>query len=354
VEDLLLKGETRPTPNLIPAILKVYKAILLYQAKAANHVRRSTFSRTSRDTVAADPWADDLKKIKDADTDCQTFVSLASTTKLSDELESIKEALFNLKMEPSVLEWLINGNHSEIETHHRIRREVGEQYQSCGAWFLRPKDGDDSYAVWRKLIRGQLSLQGSAGTGKTTLASMVVEDLVDDVSHPKLAYYYCKRNISSDVDDAMRSLLSQLAYSSEQMTTLAALKNFKENRRRRPDAEECVQLLRETMFEAGPTVILVDGWDECEKPNGLLKHLEELWEQSTDLKLFLSSRIESGVQSRFPQVATVTCDSDKNYDDIRFYIHAQLKNPDRRNPKVITEKLAEEMVNVLLRGADGM
>ena len=83
--------------------------------------------------------------------------------------------------------------------------------------------------------------------------------------------------------------LSQLAYSSEQMTLLPALKNFKGNRRRRPDAEECVQLLREAIFEAGPTVNLVDGWDECEKPNALLKHLEEVWDQSTELKLFLLS-----------------------------------------------------------------
>jgi hypothetical protein len=353
VEDLL-RGETKPPPELIPAILKVYKAILLYQAKAADHVRRSTFSRTLRDTVVADPWADDLKKIKDADTDCRTFVSLASTVKLSEELETIKEALFNLKLEPSVLEWLVNGHHSQIEFHHRIQREVGEQYQNCGAWFLRPKDRDSSYPTWKKSKRGELSLQGSAGTGKTTLASMVVEDLVNDVDHPKLAYYYCKRNISSGIDDTMRNLLSQLTYSSERMTTLATLKNFKDNLWRRPDAEECVQLLRKTIFEGGPTVILVDGWDECDRPNALLKHLEEVWEQSTELKLFLSSRVESEIQSRFPQAVVITCDSDKNYDDIRAYIQAQLKNPARRNPKVITEKLAEEMVNVLLRGAGGM
>jgi hypothetical protein len=93
VEDLLLKGKTRPSAELIPAILKVYKTILLYKARAACHVFSGTFSHTARDIVVADDWAEDLKKIKDADINCQTFVSLASTDMLSTKLESIKEAL---------------------------------------------------------------------------------------------------------------------------------------------------------------------------------------------------------------------------------------------------------------------
>ena len=210
MEDLLLKGKTKPSAEPIPAILKVYKTILLYQARAACHLFSGTFSRTARDIVATGPWAEDLQKIKDADINCQTFVSLASTDMLSRKLESIKEKLWGLKLEPSVLEWLVNGNHSQVEIHHRIRREVGEQYQNCGEWLLRPKDSVGSYPAWKNSDRGQLSLQGSAGTGITILASIVVEDLVNDASHTKLAYYYCKRNISSNMDAVLRSFSHNL------------------------------------------------------------------------------------------------------------------------------------------------
>ena len=145
--------------------MKVYKTILLYQARATCHVFSRTFSRTARDIVAADPWAEDLKKIKDSDINCQAFVSPASTDMLSAKLESIKETLWDLKLEPSVLEWLVNSNHFQVEIHHRIRREVGEQYQNCGEWLLHPKDSVGSYPAWKNSDRGQLSLQGSAGTG---------------------------------------------------------------------------------------------------------------------------------------------------------------------------------------------
>jgi hypothetical protein len=87
-----------------------------------------------------------------------------------------------VRLEIGAEEWLVNGNHFQVEIHHQIRREVGEQYQNCGEWLLRPKDSVGSYPAWKNSDRGQLSLQGSAGTGKTILASMVVEDLVNDAS----------------------------------------------------------------------------------------------------------------------------------------------------------------------------
>lgn len=354
VESLLSRGETQPSAELNSAIVKVYKAILLYQAMAACHVHQGTLSRAAKDILATNAWAENLQKIKDADTNCQTFVQTASTELLRKDINKVQEMLSDLKGEPDVLRWLIAGSQSQTEVHHKIRRAVGVDYENSGKWLLRPTNNESAYLTWKGSDRGQLSLQGSVGMGKTTLTSMVVEDLGNDASRPNLAYYYCKRDNPSSIDAVMRSILAQLVFSDARTTTIHALEDFRKNRERRPDADECVLLLREAVFTADATVILVDGWDESEKPNALLKYLNEVWNQSTRVKLFLSSRIESNIRNKLPRAVVVRYGLDDNSDDVRSYIKMQLKDPARRNPEVITERLAQDMVSVLLRGAGGM
>jgi hypothetical protein len=72
------------------------------------------------------------------------------------------------------------------------------------------------------------------------------------------------------------------------------------------------------------------------------------------LRIFFSSRIEDEVKFKFPDAAAIVCSKDTNDLDIRSYIRSALNNPDRRNPEVISETMAQDMIDKLTQNASGM
>jgi hypothetical protein len=50
----------------------------------------------------------------------------------------------------------------------------------------------------------------------------------------------------------------------------------------------------------------------------------------------------------------VQIDFGKTSEDIKEYIRKELQRKERRNPKLITDELAERMVNILTQRAQGM
>jgi hypothetical protein len=86
----------------------------------------------------------------------------------------------------------------------------------------------------------------------------------------------------------------------------------------------------------------------------LLRSLHQVWKGSNRLKIFLTSRLDVAVTEVFPKIKTIRSDFAKTADDIRDYIRKELQRKERRNAKVITEELAERMVNILTQRAQGM
>ena len=117
---------------------------------------------------------------------------------------------------------------------------------------------------------------------------------------------------------------------------------------------ECEELLVTLMKLRGKTAIVIDGLDECSEPMQLLRSLHQVWKGSNRLKIFLTSRLDVAVTEVFPKIKTIRSDFAKTADDIREYIRKELQWKERRNAKVITEELAERMVNILTQRAQGM
>jgi hypothetical protein len=346
------------TSDTFKAMLKVYKAILRYQAAAALYVTQNTARRLGRDFLTADKWQDRMKEIDDADKECKGFIDVESTKVLIEKFQQTIQEIKDLGVEPkekerlAVLDWLIDGDRRNAEHHYRIQKDVGPEYRKRGSWLLRPPREVEPYPVWKKSEHGILSLEGSVGTGKSTLASMVVHDLVNDKNPPKIAFHYCRKNISTDINEILRSLLYQLAYSTEETDTIAELTDYR-SRQKKPVTDDCVSLLADAIDEAGPAVIVLDGWEEAAKPSTLLWHLNEVWERSPTLKIFLSS-LEFDAESKFSDVVTVRCNKNTNKDDIRSYIDGEVENRRLRDRKFTTWGMAKEMTDILVSRADGM
>lgn len=108
------------------------------------------------------------------------------------------------------------------------------------------------------------------------------------------------------------------------------------------------------MVEHERTAIVIDGLDECEEEMQLLRSLYGIWRRYPNLQVFLTSRLHVDVLEVFPKITTVQSDFGKTSKDIKEYIRKELQRKDRRNAKVITDELAERMVEILTQRAQGM
>jgi Cdc6-like AAA superfamily ATPase len=155
-----------------------------------------------------------------------------------------------------------------------------------------------------------LLLHGIPGTGKTMLASRVVDLYLADVRTNALsfAYFYCKNASSEperrDPESILRTILHQLSLSSADATMSVRASVVTEYLRCKKEADfmgfeiarlrtnDCIHMIVEIAVR-DPLVIVVDAIDQIEsmKRGELLDAFKELVRESSSvIKIFITSR----------------------------------------------------------------
>jgi hypothetical protein len=427
-EDMFLDNDTSEWASYRKAILGLYEVVLEFEARAAHHFYRSTATRMISNIGTTVDWADLRAKIRNRDNECRAIQGLLSQKQISSKVDSrdekdrlIREEIFSklkslddglrtwrqkdedrhqyltqmiekwrVEMEVSkkdaISTWVENmvqdkqscleanakivawiSNVQVGEAHARVREKLGSQYWNTGQWFLSPLgDKPDPYKAWRESRQGQIWIQGSPGTGKSSLESLVIHDLIKNPASEFLAFY-CFRTVTDSSNTplaVLRSLVAQLACSNDGMDIVEEI----QLRYQRESAQfvtgaklsidESVDLLIELVNSRGSTAIVIDALDECSAPNRLLTQLRKVWNSTDGLKIFFTSRlyVEVTAPSAFPDAVIVRSGSgsDSTSEDINSFIRKELEHEGRRNVDVITEELAERMVKILTQRAQGM
>lgn len=192
------------------SIIKVYSSVLLFQVKAALHFHRQTMARTVSNIVKSVDWVDLLAKVRQNDADCVALTTVTGMTNVASGIGEINNSLVGLdrkwndmknigdvldklqkelekkqKTNQEIISWI-----SDIqvgEDHERVRAKLGVRYWNAGHWLLH----NSAFEIWRASPRGQFWLQGSVG--KTSLASIVINDLVKSGRNLNIAFFYCSR-----------------------------------------------------------------------------------------------------------------------------------------------------------------
>ncbi|TVY34358.1 Vegetative incompatibility protein HET-E-1 [Lachnellula subtilissima] len=364
------------------SIIKVYSSILRFQVEAALHFHRPTMARTVSNVVQSVDWTELLSKVKESDAECVAFTSMTGMATLGSNLNGIGNSLIELRQRCeeihdigkalATLQEVWDANQKGIsqivswisdaqvgEDHERVRTKLGARHWDAGQWFLE----NPGFKAWKGSKRGQFWLQGSVGTGKTSLASIVINELVKAGDDRSIAFYYCSRSStgsSNDTTAIFRSLVAQLACTVDGEDVYPVIRQWYQRDAKRYvmgsrlSLTECEDLLVTLMAKRGRTAIVIDGLDECEEEMQLLRSLYEIWRRYPNLQVFLTSRLHVDVLEVFPKITTVQSDFGKTSEDIKEYIRKELQRKDRRNAKVITDELAERMVEILTQRAQGM
>ncbi|EED82826.1 predicted protein [Postia placenta Mad-698-R] len=222
-------------------------------------------------------------------------------------------------------------------------------------WFFVHK----SYTDWTRREGSLLWLHGIPGSGKTILASTIIQKLQGLSGNARLAYFFCDFSDPSSKDPAvlMRTLTHQLVRRmSDQECTETFTEAFIRIRDGLPPPSH-IHALHETLLVKAigtqQVVIVIDALDECDSREGLLPILCELAKNPT-LHLCVTSRYDRDIATAFTKFSTISLHDVTSLmgEDFRRYVskamHIQLDRLDACR----TAKAFNDALNSLPKGLD--
>ncbi|EXJ89941.1 hypothetical protein A1O3_03008 [Capronia epimyces CBS 606.96] len=259
-------------------------------------------------------------------------------------VEDIKAMLYDSE----ISRWLGSDKISGQTQYHSSLQELRND-DACS--FLLE---DPAFIDWYRAADSQwLALFGDMGSGKTVTMAFLVDELSRrneyQVPKPKVCYYYCRDNLTSQASHMFSTLILAL------LGQLSGLKKtffewYKQNQASGildPAANprklgEFLETVLATLDR--PLFIVIDGLDECNRASrkDLLKLLKTLSQKTPRLKIALSSRPEEEILKQLDTVAKIDLTSNALRDAliVRHTVEMQLSYLSEGVQTLVTEALS--------------
>ncbi len=250
------------------------------------------------------------------------------------------------------MNWLAPADFSNQHTDIISRRQEG-----TGEWLLSSKE----YMQWRTGIQRLLLCPGIPEAGKTTMSSIIVNDLwkhFDRHADHVVAYAYCsyQRQQEQTLANLISSMLCQLLQERPDLPyAFQCLHQRHVKKNTRPSVEELWTLLHSVTKTYSKVYIVIDALDECtnvdQTRNLLLDKLLRLQNQSkTVVCLLATTRFVPEILDLFKH--HVTLEIRANDHDVRQYLDSHIS---RLAPFVARKNdLQEEIKTKIIEAVDGM
>ncbi|KXJ85091.1 hypothetical protein Micbo1qcDRAFT_198942 [Microdochium bolleyi] len=249
-----------------------------------------------------------------------------------------------------VLDWITPIDYAAQQSDFINRRQAG-----TGQWLLDSSE----YQNWIAFAKEPLFCPGIPGAGKTILASVVVNDLLERFppdGSTAICYIYCnfRRTGEQKLNDLLGSLLRQLTQGQIPFPrSVLELYERHKDRRTRPSIEEIRTTLHSVTASCSRVFVVVDALDECDVSNScrqaFISELLHLQTQSM-VNLLATSRFIPEITERFSQ--SMNMEIRATMDDIDCYLKGcMLSLPSFVSSNIdLQEKIKEKIIN----SADGM
>ncbi|KAK6842958.1 hypothetical protein PG987_003818 [Apiospora arundinis] len=403
-EQLYLSRQSVPIQDslfrqLSASVTKLYAAILQYLARVLRYYRTGTVIRFLKSAAKfKTDLESDFRRLEEAQVETLRLAQLAeahksealafSIAELSEKqsqidqdntsrLNKLQDILQGLDRPISRISAQLGKIQDELDqesrykilraistipyaTHHKVASQG--RLRGSGKWFL-----DKSvYVAWRESsCSSVLWLHGVPGSGKTKLASLVVDDL-KPTEH--IAYFYCMRNPSEPLralgQSILASLVRQLASVDPSKPLLSpivsqyqsALDGYEGFEDQSWTVDDCRSVLLDLLDEYPAVTIIIDALDEVdgEGRQELMDILSELLQDSNSLvKVFISSRDSADIALSLEGSPNVYIEAEDNTLDVETFITDRLAKAKLLHGK-LPDTLHTEISDTLLSGAKGM
>ena len=214
---------------------------------------------------------------------------------------------------------------------------------------------------WLKNPHDALWIYGIPGAGKTTLSTLVVDEIFTRKRSNSVgtAYFYIRHDDkeSHKPPNVLGSLISQLARHNREALA-DVMKLYTQHQTHgfvAPDEEDLKQKLHEISQHFTEVYIMIDGLDECGSPydadrRRLVKAIAELHTiKEGSVRTLVFSRKESDIEKEFVRMQFHTVSIAAKSADLSLFANAWSGELD-----VHSEGLKAEIIDVLVTQANGM
>ncbi|KAF5251438.1 hypothetical protein FANTH_3460 [Fusarium anthophilum] len=204
-----------------------------------------------------------------------------------------------------VLDWISPVDYAPQQSDIFSRREPG-----TGEWLLE----SDEYNSWVKGDKQTLFCPGIPGAGKTIMASIVVNSLLESFhseSSIGVAYIYCnfRRRHEQKASDLIANLLKQLSENQLSLfKPVEELYNKRKASRTRPSLQELGRVLQEVAATYSRVYIVLDALDECETTDGTLPNFIQQvldLQSTTNSNILATSRYIPEIKEKFRKAVSL-------------------------------------------------
>lgn len=300
------------------------------------------------------------------------LLSLNEPIKRLVDSSSISAKVLQESQRLQLLHWL---SPVQFSVHHARHSE--SRIPGSGRWLL----DNSRYLDWRNSSSSSIFLlHGILGSGKTSLASAVIDSFLQEssgeASSAPLTYFYCTKSPAEperrDPEEIIRSVLRQLTISKissitstvhervfrkyEFLQEMAKVDGFEIARLK---AAECVRLILDTTV-ANPAIIVLDAVDEIDPSSRhvLLSALNQIVQDSLNVvKIFVTSRDDPNIHSMLPNAIALRVEKLHNCKDMEKFVHQEISSAiqNRRLLNgVVSHNLREDLISVLITRAGEM
>jgi len=229
------------------------------------------------------------------------------------------------------------------------------RHPDTGRWLLR----SDRYLWFKSTLSARLWLRGIPGSGKTVLASTVIEDLKQaNTTTPGSAVIYFFFSFSDEsaqkLDNLLRSLVFQLAASnSSAKVHLMELYKSCAGGDQQPQMRDLVKVFGEIIVELRSVTVILDALDESTDRRDLLRWITASPNQHCKFILLSRSEIEiEEALASWPSPGrTITLEDEPMGEDLKVYIQFRLQEASNLNRM---KSMHNEISDVLVKKAGGM
>ncbi|OAG12718.1 ankyrin [Paraphaeosphaeria sporulosa] len=245
--------------------------------------------------------------------------------------------------------WISPTNYPAQQSDIIRRRQKG-----TGQWFLNAPE----FTTWLGEPKGTLFCPGIPGAGKTMVAAIAIEHLLNSTqsSSVGVAYVYCnyKAQEGQDASSMLAAIVKQLVQGRPSMVEpVARLYEQHVDQGTKPSIEEIFSALREVVPKYSTVYVVIDGLDECRDSDGtrsqLLARLKDL-QVGQDVRIMGTARFIPEIEAEFQTAMKLEIQASD--EDVRRYIAGQT----HRLPRCIQRDPALQITiqDKLVEAVDGM
>ncbi|KAI1512286.1 Ankyrin repeat domain protein [Pyrenophora tritici-repentis] len=217
-----------------------------------------------------------------------------------------------------LIEWLSTSDYPAQQSDIIKRRQEG-----TGQWFLDAPE----LAYWLNESNATLLCLGIPGAGKTMIAAIAIDHLLNTVQNSShgVAYVYCnyKAREEQDVLSLLAAILKQLVQGRLSMVDhIERLYQKHANRGTKPSLDEVYSALRDVLAHYSSVHIVIDALDEYQDATRrqFLAKLRNL-QATQDIRLMATSRFIPNVEDAFGEAPRLEVQASR--EDVKRFVAGQ-------------------------------